>query len=62
MRQTGTFLLALAVLTMLANHGATQDAEKGTTLTEKESGKKVELKKGDALTLKLEMTAGTGFT
>jgi inhibitor of cysteine peptidase len=63
MRRTGTCVLALAVLSFLVSRGATKGGEdKGTTLTEKDSGKKIELKKGDLLSLKLEMTAGTGFT
>jgi inhibitor of cysteine peptidase len=56
-------LLALLFAAALIDAGAAQNADdKTTTLTEKDNGKKVQLKKGDALTLKLEMTAGTGYT
>src|SRR5262245_20486769 len=64
MRRIGICLAAFAFVMLAAGLVDTLRAgdDKGTTLTEKDSGKKIEIKKGETLTLKLEMIAGTGFT
>src|SRR5262249_24375973 len=60
-KSLGVSVVAVALAAFLSAVRA-DDKDKGTTLTEKESGKKVSLSKDDILTVKLEMTACTGFT
>src|SRR5262245_60814556 len=61
-KSLGVSFVALALTTFLSAARADDDKDKGTTLIEKDSGKKVTLGKDEILTVKLEMTAGTGFT